>query len=168
VRPALPEETILASVHTSLPPETIFETDADTEPASEPQLATELSDLETLPYHVVAAGESLYGISVQHNIRLARLMEWNQLTPEARIKAGDKIWLAEGGERVNVEARPQQQQITPDSPFHQVAEGETLFAISFQYNIRLDRIMAWNNLTYSSRLLVGQKLWLVDPESVEP
>ena len=73
------------------------------EPAPETAVAADDGSQETVlqaeqaqtevPYHIVQAAESLYAISVKHNIRLQRLMQWNQLTPESVIKTGQKIWL---------------------------------------------------------------------------
>ncbi|MCS4306926.1 type IV pilus assembly protein PilF [Rheinheimera pacifica] len=123
------------------------------------------------PFHIVKEAESLYAISVQYNIRLSRLMQWNQLTPASVIRAGQKIWLAE----VSDEQLQAEQTSSPpavirqeiSSPYHQVESGETMFAISYRYNIRLDRFLSWNNLTEQSRLKVGQQVYIVDPASIE-
>ncbi|WP_254795703.1 type IV pilus biogenesis/stability protein PilW [Arsukibacterium indicum] len=125
-------------------------------------------------FHIVQEGESLYAISVAHNIRLARLMEWNQLTPESVIKTGQRIWLAEVGD----EQLQQQQTVArltefnepleATEPYHQVAAGETMFGISYRYNIRLERFMAWNDLTEQSKLQVGQQVLVIDPARIEP
>lgn len=53
-----------------------------------------------------------------------------------------------------------------DQYYHRVAEGDTMFAISYRYNIRLERFLAWNQLTEQSRLKIGQKLFIVDPASI--
>lgn len=53
-----------------------------------------------------------------------------------------------------------------DQYYHRVAEGDTMFAISYRYNIRLERFLAWNQLTEQSRLKIGQKLYIVDPASI--
>ncbi|GGW52400.1 hypothetical protein GCM10008111_05530 [Alishewanella tabrizica] len=53
-----------------------------------------------------------------------------------------------------------------DEYYHLVAEGDTMFAISYRYNIRLERFLAWNQLTEQSRLKIGQKLYIVDPASI--
>jgi len=53
-----------------------------------------------------------------------------------------------------------------DQYYHQVVEGDTMFAISYRYNIRLERFLAWNQLTEQSRLKIGQKLYIVDPASI--
>jgi len=163
---------------------TVSET-AVSEPAAEPEpeqitaaatvSETALSETAT-PFHLVQEGESLYAISVQHNIRLPRLMQWNDLTPEAVIKTGQKIWLGQpaaeeviGQEQVT---RPERQ-LGPDTmasaaaPYHVVASGETMFSISYRYNVRLDKFLSWNNLTERSTLRVGQQVVVVDPASIE-
>uniref|UniRef100_A0A486XM73 Type IV pilus biogenesis protein PilF n=1 Tax=Rheinheimera sp. BAL341 TaxID=1708203 RepID=A0A486XM73_9GAMM len=136
---------------------------------------TAVSDTAT-PFHLVQEGESLYAISVQHNIRLPRLMQWNELTPEAVIKTGQKIWLGQpaADEVIAQEqvARPERQ-LGPDTvasaaaPYHVVASGETMFSISYRYNVRLDKFLSWNNLTERSTLRVGQQVVVVDPASIE-
>lgn len=132
--------------------------------------SSEISE-SSAPFHIVKEAESLYAISVQHNIRLSRLMQWNQLTPASVIRAGQKIWLAE----VSDEQLQAEQTSSPpavirqeiSSSYHQVESGETMFAISYRYNIRLDRFLSWNNLTEQSRLKVGQQVYIVDPASIE-
>ncbi|WP_240222909.1 type IV pilus biogenesis/stability protein PilW [Rheinheimera hassiensis] len=145
---------------------------AETAPATTAATASqEISQSSSAPFHIVKEAESLYAISVQHNILLQRLMQWNQLTPASVIKAGQKIWLAEVSNEQLLAAQPAsrpaiaQQDIS--SPYHQVATGETMFAISYRYNIRLDRFLSWNNLTEQSRLKVGQQVYIVDPDSIE-
>ena len=120
-------------------------------------------------FHLVQAAESLYAISVKHNIRLQKLMEWNQLTPESVIKTGQKIWLEPVSAQqleaaVTVVAERQQTASTTD--VHIVASGETMFGISYRYNIKLDKFMSWNGLTEHSTLQVGQAVYVVDPASV--
>lgn len=126
-----------------------------------------------IPFHIVQQSESLYTISVKHNIRLQRLMQWNQLTPDSVIKTGQKIWLAEVSDEqlkqpVIATALPEREQATPQQPYHAVAAGETMFSISYRYNVRLSSFMQWNNLTEQSTLKVGQQVLVVDPASVEP
>jgi type IV pilus assembly protein PilF len=49
---------------------------------------------ETLPlYHEVKAGENLYRISLQYNIKMQRLIEWNGLNNASDIYAGKKLRL---------------------------------------------------------------------------
>lgn len=53
-----------------------------------------------------------------------------------------------------------------DQYYHHVAEGDTMLVISNRYNIRLERFLVWNQLTEQSRLKIGQKLYIVDPASI--
>jgi type IV pilus assembly protein PilF len=123
-------------------------------------------------YHLVQANDSLYAISMQYNIRLQRLMDWNQLTPESTIKTGQKIWLQPmPNQQLNdmtnqqIETRNQE---TTNEPYHQVVAGETMFAISYRYNIKLERFMAWNGLNEQSKLSIGQQVLVVDPALITP
>ncbi|WP_445766023.1 type IV pilus biogenesis/stability protein PilW [Rheinheimera sp.] len=139
------------------------------QPVEQVQQAVDLvtdSDAE-VPFHIVQAAESLYAISVKHNIRLSRLMQWNELTPESVIKTGQKIWLGEVAKaQLNPEPLGEREQVQALQPYHTVAAGETMFGISYRYNIRLEKFMAWNNLNNTSTLQVGQRVYVVDPESV--
>lgn len=133
------------------------------------ELGADVTDeqLAEVPFHIVQAAESLYAISVKHNIRLSRLMQWNQLTPESVIKTGQKIWLGEvAPAQLNPEPLAEREQVQALQPYHTVVAGETMFGISYRYNIRLEKFMAWNNLNKTSTLQVGQRVYVVDPESV--
>ena len=47
----------------------------------------------SIAYHVVREGEDLYSIAQVEGVRLQDLLEMNQLTPEARPAAGEKVYL---------------------------------------------------------------------------
>lgn len=123
---------------------------------------------QQVPVHLVAAGESLHSISLQYNILLPRLLEWNHLTEQSRLRIGQKIYLGPNDAPPEPTAPPVRLAAAQpvDNYFHQVAEGDTMFAISYRYNIRLERFMAWNNLTEESRLSIGQRLYIVDPATI--
>ncbi|MEO3679230.1 type IV pilus biogenesis/stability protein PilW [Rheinheimera sp. FR7-31] len=174
-------ETIVAD--TTIAETTLVETTEPADPATDEEVTSDatvaseaIADTAVtadIPFHIVQQSESLYAISVKHNIRLQRLMQWNQLTPDSVIKTGQKIWLAEVSDEqlkqpVTVPALPEREQATPQQPYHTVAAGETMFGISYRYNVRLSSFMQWNNLTEQSTLKVGQQVLVVDPASVEP
>ncbi len=131
-------------------------------PASHESISrhAETMQFEEPPYHKVQAGESLFAISMQYNIRLERLQQWNRLSPGDSIRVGRRLWLAEPppeSERVVTVAEV----VRPD--YHIIAEGDTLFSISMRYNVRLARLLEWNNLTERSRVYLGQRIYLIDP-----
>jgi LysM repeat protein len=47
----------------------------------------------SIAYHVVREGEDMYSIAQAEGVRLQDLLEMNQLTPEARPAAGEKVYL---------------------------------------------------------------------------
>ena len=53
---------------------------------------TELS-VQSDKFHVVKEGENLYRISLLHNIKMATLREWNNLSNTGAIIAGQTLWL---------------------------------------------------------------------------
>ena len=48
-------------------------------------------------------------------------------------------------------------------PVHVVKAGETLFDLSFTYNIKMKRLKEWNGIGDNGKLLVGQKVYLREP-----
>nr|WP_321164317.1 LysM peptidoglycan-binding domain-containing protein [Pseudoalteromonas sp. H105] len=51
----------------------------------------------------------------------------------------------------------------PSIPFHVLQAGENLFSISVRYNVRLQKLLQWNGLRESDRLVNGTKIYLNDP-----
>ncbi|WP_158967611.1 type IV pilus biogenesis/stability protein PilW [Paraglaciecola sp. L3A3] len=51
--------------------------------------------------------------------------------------------------------------------YHIVAKGENLYRISLMYNIKMQRLVEWNNLSKASAIYNGMKLSLVSPNSDE-
>ncbi|WP_343813889.1 type IV pilus biogenesis/stability protein PilW [Colwellia asteriadis] len=49
---------------------------------------------------------------------------------------------------------------------HTVKKGETLYAISVKYNVKLQALRAWNNMSEKQNLHVGKNLYVVNPETV--
>jgi type IV pilus biogenesis/stability protein PilW len=54
--------------------------------------------------------------------------------------------------------------ITPiNVPFHIIQFGENLFSISVRYNVKLQKLLQWNGLKESDRVMNGSKIYLNDP-----
>ena len=109
--------------------------------------------------HIVQAGETMFGIAKKYNILLSDLKAWNQ-------KAGFEVTV---GEYLKIVAP--QLRMTPDtntvyakasSPkttatIHTVQAGETLYRVSVNYGVPVEKIKADNSLT-SNTIAVGQRL----------
>ena len=50
---------------------------------------------------------------------------------------------------------------------HKVSEGQSLYIISVKYNVKMKSLLKWNNLSEKSKLRIGDKLYVVDPQTVK-
>ncbi len=106
--------------------------------------------------HTVRSGETLWNIAARYNLNLADLLWYNGLSGDAIINPGDelKIRLLEG------EAPPPTP--TPTQK-HIVKAGDSLWGIALGYNLELDQLLAWNEMTVDALLLRGDELWIIPP-----
>ena len=101
---------------------------------------------KTFVIHKVGEKETLYGISRRYGVTVTQILEFNK-TADAGLEIGQIL-------KVPYIPRPK----TPKgATVHKVAEKETLFSISRQYNVTIDEIKQWNSLPDNS-LSVGQEL----------
>ncbi len=66
--------------------------------------------------------------------------------------------------KVELEDNPQTEISAQLSPFHIVKPTENLYRISVKYNVKIDKLLEWNNLTDASSIRIGTKLWIRDPD----
>lgn len=110
--------------------------------------------------HQVQAGETLYAISRKYGISVEDLKAWNGLTDPVTLDIGQELRLTSAaGTRPNPSTTPtdNRQPTTTTAGYHTVAAGETLYAISRKYNVTVDQLKSWNNLT-GNDVKVGQSL----------
>lgn len=87
--------------------------------------------------HVVQDGQALWSLAAHYEVPLSDLLLFNSLPPDAIVQPGDRITirLAEG----------QPPPPTPTPPtMHTVQEGQSLWSIAVQYNVKLGDIL-WLN-----------------------
>ncbi|MER2996128.1 LysM peptidoglycan-binding domain-containing protein [Pontibacter populi] len=127
--------------------------------------APELAPATKSAKHVVAKGETLYGISKMYNVTVAELTTWNKL-PAGPLKLGQELIIAEPLTNVALpeptDAAEAVEVTLPADGMHTVATGETLWSISKRYNVTIDNLKAWNNLP-EGVLSIGQQLHVVAP-----
>jgi len=51
--------------------------------------------------------------------------------------------------------------------FHIVDAGENLYSISVKYNVKLNTLRKWNNISEKNKIRIGDKLYVVDPKTVK-
>lgn len=98
--------------------------------------------------HVVAEGETLYGIARRYSTSVAQL---KQLNPELSRQA------LRAGMTLRVPLAPPKKEVQAEPIVHRVARGETLYSIARRYGETVETLMKLNALT-SPQLREGQRL----------
>lgn len=128
---------------------------ATTQPATRPLIITPIQLAEPGEdgslIHTVRPGQALWSLAAHYEVRLAEILQINNLSENTILQPGDQIYirLPEG-----MEPPP-----TPTPPLsHRVSAGQTLWAIAAQYNVRLADLLWYNNLTQDDILQPGQEI----------
>lgn len=93
--------------------------------------------------------ETLYEVSQNNAVQLSLLAQYNQLAENSRIKTGTIIKLRPGAVVIS--------QPGAAAKIHEVQAKEGLYSISRKYNVTVDEIKEWNQLT-GNELKMGQQL----------
>ncbi len=107
-------------------------------------------------YHIVRSGDTLYSISQKYSIPLEQLKLYNNLDSD-RIFVGQKIYLTPS---ISAKNEYVTERSIPESGYHIVQRGETVYRISKIYNLEIMDILEYNNLE-TFDIKVDQKIWLV-------
>ena len=103
--------------------------------------------------HVVAKGDSLWGLARRYNSSVEQLRQLNALTASAPLRPGQRLLVGRAvttAANSSATARPTLQ--------HTVRRGDTLSAISQRYRISIADLRKWNGLKADDYLHPGQKL----------
>ncbi len=100
----------------------------------------------TTSFHEVQPGESLWAISKKYDITVDELQAWNGLKRESTINPGQKLLL-----QVEID----QYQKPEKFELYTVKAGDSLYKISKDFDVTIDEIMLWNDMT-SQTLSVSQ------------
>ncbi len=104
--------------------------------------------------HKVAQGESLWTIARRYGTTVAALSAQNDLSMDSRpLQVGQRLELP--GKHVATVARSKS---TPATTTHRVTAGDTPFGIANSYRIRLQDLLAANNMHARSVIRPGQQL----------
>ncbi len=109
--------------------------------------------------HTVAQGETLYSIARQHGVSVEDLKKWNNLT-QNEIDLGQTLSI--GKKAAPFEAPPKLIEQQSVSSTHTVAAKETLYSLAKQYNVTVQQLKEWNNLS-GDELKLGSTIYVVRP-----
>lgn len=107
-------------------------------------------------FHTVQQSETLFRISKNYNVTVDDLKRWNNL-PDNTISVGQRLVVSSAATSGYSTPAAQQQPSTSSATTHTVQVGETLYRISKNYNVNLDDLKRWNNLS-DNTISVGQRL----------
>ncbi|KXK40774.1 MAG: glucosaminidase domain-containing protein [Saprospiraceae bacterium] len=111
-----------------------------------------ISRINGLKVVVANGGETLAQIASKYGIRAFELQEYNEniTGPDYVLGVGEKVYLEK--KKKNIEGEAQ---------FHVVKKGETMYSIAQAYGIRLESLLAKNNLPEDAMPLTGEQISLV-------
>lgn len=108
----------------------------------------------------VRAGDSLWKIAKRFSVTEKQLRVWNRLGWSNLLRPGQKLAVSKPGKTKLVK------KIGPAKKLvYSVQPGDSLWKIGRQFDIELDMIRLWNDLSHNQMLRVGQKLTLMVPAS---
>ncbi len=127
---------------------------------SHPDLPADSLRMETINgkmfiIHQVSEHETLYGISRRYGTPITSILEFNPT-------AGSGL---ETGQLMKIPYVPRAKVQTAEGTIHKVAAKETLFFISKLYDVSVDDLKTWNNLS-NNTLSLGQELIIKKKSSV--
>ena len=111
--------------------------------------------------HLVAPGETLWGIASANGLSASALAAANGLSPEARVIAGTSLTIPALGTGISTSAPPTTAATSSSSGGGLVVRlGDTLSGIAARNGVSLARLAAANGLDPSRPLLAGTRLHL--------
>ena len=130
-------------------------------------------------YYIVQPQESLYEVAQKNGIQLKYLLAYNQLGDNDVVNGGTKLYLSPTGETQQAKdtkmaasssitvketapsvavAKTTMPVATSGNRIHEVQPKEGLYAIAKKYQVTVQQLREWNNLT-SDDLKIGQQTY---------
>ena len=124
-------------------------------------------------FHIVEAGQSFWSIAIAYKLTIADLETWNNLSKDAGLKIGQKLFIPSSNTAGYATPTPVGMVMVsePGSDgkiIHEVQPYQTLITIAQAYKVSVDRILNLNGILQDTPLQIDQKLVIsTDGESGE-
>ena len=109
--------------------------------------------------YTVLPGDTLAIIAAKNNVNWRDIAKWNQIDPNGTLFVGSSLYLYDAKPQVDT-PKPSQTVAAPTS--YVVKPNDSLTGVANEFNLTVQELASFNNLTPTSNLLVGQKLSLKD------
>lgn len=97
-------------------------------------------------------GDTFRTLAQELEMTHGMLARWNDMDKEAALSEGQIIFI-----------QPKRSKAR-DAEAHTAREGESLWGVSQQYGVKLERLAKYNGLPKDARLSAGQQVWLRKPK----
>lgn len=99
--------------------------------------------------HLIASGDTVYGIAQRYGVTTRALIDWNSLRPPYRLTIGERLRL-------------------PESRGYVVQPGDTIYAISNRFGVDRSALVRANNMRAPYAIQVGQRLQIPAGSAAPP
>ncbi len=128
-------------------------------------VVTSTPDADGKIIHTVAAYQTLIKIAEAYGVKVDTILSLNRLQVDWPLQIGQKLVINAGNVTPSPTPRPLTpiEKLTPASDgkyYHIVHSGETLVWIANYYGVKLNDLLAWNNLSMTSVIQPNQKILL--------
>ena len=111
----------------------------------------------TIITYTVVKGDNLWSISQRYDVKMNTIISTNNLKEISRLSIGQKLKLPITNMDI-AKAEGYSQDAAAEEIIYYVKKGESLWSISREYNVKLESIIAANNITNASKISTGQQL----------
>jgi membrane-bound lytic murein transglycosylase D len=117
--------------------------------------------------HRVQPGETLWGIAQGHGVTFPLIAEFNAIANARRLRPGQELIVPMPSSGLG--RRPREERSIGNDErrprlTHVVRRGDTIWEISEQYGVSVEKIVRWNRLESPNRIFPGKRI-LVGPET---
>ncbi|MEO1884282.1 MAG: LysM peptidoglycan-binding domain-containing protein, partial [Methyloprofundus sp.] len=103
------------------------------------------------PIYKVKAGDNLWGISKKLGLSSKEIAQWNQIELNSTLSLGQTLVIKQPTNSLQPSKNKQSIQYT-------VRRGDSLYAISEKFNVRVADLRKWNSSTLGKFLKPGQTI----------
>ncbi len=111
----------------------------------------------TIVTYTVVKGDTLWSISRRYDVNMSTITSANNLKEISRLSIGQKLKLPITNMDI-AKAEGYDQEAAAEEIIYYVKKGESLWSISREYNVKLESIIAANNINDASKISAGQQL----------